>query len=538
MPAPARVKPSMGCAYAIFLLLGLIGVPFLWAAGDGFVRGKTMESMVPGVIGAILCTAGLLYVRHARGLGRRFDAEERRRAEFPNEPWKWRDEWLDPVIKSKDAAGVGLAWFLAVCVGGMSVAVVYALTTKPDVPKPAYLMLLVPVVGVALLVSALYKTLQWRKFGSPRLILSTLPGSIGGYLGGVIEVRAAVVPETDAGLALRCIRRVTTGSGKNRSTSEHVVWEREERIAAEKWMTALGRTEIPVLFHIPAGQAATDLDTPDNQLIWRLTASAAVPGVDFSTTFEVPVFNTGETAPPPAPNEPALDVYRPQRIDQAALAQAGISRTNDGWKFDPAQLWAPKGISAAVAGALTWVLWSFIGHQVHWVPWTVTALFAWLAWLSTLNFWCARSEMRIEADQLVLREATWHGMRERRVRRADVADIRAERTMNIGVTSYYRLLLVGRGADASTPAAPNEPFATRKVRYEIRRLGRELGVDRPEQMGARGAELARQLAALPRFEICIAKHVRGSALAEAVRRMVLADVRGSREPVAAQPAAG
>lgn len=522
----------MGCAYVIVLVLAGIGLWMVGAATDTYfrrsrVRGKTIAQ---AVVGVAFCSAAGAYVWYARRSVRAFEAEERRRSEFPHQPWKWRKQWSEPVIKSKDGAEAALAWLVAIFVSGVSAPVVTAVITQPNIPKAVYLALVFPVAGLLLLARAIYKTLQWRKFGPTRLVLSTIPGSIGGYVGGVIEVPARVALEHDAALTLRCIRRVTTGSGKNRSTSETVLWEREERIPAEKWLSGAGQTEIPVLFHTPADQPPTDLDTPNNQVIWRLTAVAATPGIDFETTFEVPVFATGDTAPPPEAGGPALNVYRSPDAP-TDLGSAGVTHDPTGWKFEPRQLGVHKGVSAGVAVALTGLLGLFAGQNVHGAAWLVTAFMALLAWALAADLWFSRTELRIDGDEIVVRQWHWRGVREQRVRRADVADVRADKTMRTGATQYYRLLLIGRGADPAGPALPDEPFRTRKVRYELRQLSPDLGSARPQQMG-QATELIRQLGELPRFEIAFAKHVRGKHVAEAVRQMVMSEVRGNRQPVA------
>lgn len=531
MPATSRVKPSMGCAYVIVLLLGGLGIGMLIAAGNTYVRrGRMRDSTkVQAATGFALCVAAAGYMRFARKAVRKFEDEERRRTEFPEQPWKWRLEWCEPAIKSKDGAGVAHMWLAAALVCGISGPVAYAIVTDPAVPKPVYLVLFFPVIGVALLGNAIYRTLQWRKFGPTRLVLSTVPGSIGGYLGGVIEVPARVALERDASLVLRCIRRVTTGSGKQRQTTEDILWEREERIPAEKWLSGGGRTEIPVLFHIPERQPSTDLDTRNHQIIWRLSASAATPGVDFATAFDVPVFATGDTAPPPEAGGPALDVYRSPGVDED-LGAAGVTREGAAWRFEPRQLAVHKGASAAVALALTGLLGLFAGQNVHWAAWLVTAFLALLAWALAADLWFSRSELRIDGEEIVVREWRWRGLRERRVRRADVVDVRADETMRSGAAQYHRLLLVGRGADPAGAPLPDEPFRTRKVRYELRQLTGNPGADQPPRM-ARATELVRELSTLPRFEIAFAKHVRGKRVAETVRQMIAAEIRGARQPV-------
>lgn len=531
MATTGRVKPSLGCGYLVAAILFLFGAG-LAAAGVSKYRDVgerwTGEVVALAVLGGAFLAGGGAYVIYARRSVREHEAEERRRQQFPREPWKWRKEWLGPAIASKDAAGVGLHWFLAVMVCGISAPAAYGILTKPDVPKPAYLALIFPVIGVWLLWQAVYKTIQWRKFGRTSFLPTSLPGAIGGYLGGVIQVPARVALEKDARLTLRCVRRVTTGSGKNRRTTETTVWEREERIPAEKWQTGPGGTDIPVLFHIPAGQPATDLEVPDNQVVWRLAAQAAVPGVDFETTFEVPVFETGETAPAPEPGAPLLESYRAQVLDSTELARAGIRRGAGTWIFDTTHLLGTKLFSGTFAVGLTVLLVSFWRGGAHPIAWIVTGLFALIAWVMAVDVWFGRCELRIEGGDVVVREARLRGTRERRVAWADVADVRTEKSMGVGTQQYYRLVLAGRGVGRGTAARADEPFRARKIRFQLEQLGRELGTNDPQKMGPRGADLLRQLAEAPAFEIPIARHVPGPALAEAVKAMVLAEVRGGQ----------
>ena len=85
---------------------------------------------------------------------------------------------------------------------------------------------------------------------------------------------------------LSCVRPRTTGSGKNRSTPETVLWQ-------DQHQTAGGMTDaIAVRFAIPADRRATDDTDPDDQIVWRLNTRAELPGVDFAAQFEVPVFKT------------------------------------------------------------------------------------------------------------------------------------------------------------------------------------------------------------------------------------------------------
>ena len=93
-------------------------------------------------------------------------------------------------------------------------------------------------------------------------------------------------------VALSCIRRVTTGSGRNRSTTETVLWQDERRVTGDRRRRAGGIRD-------PADAMPCD---PTRAVRPRRsggsTVSAEVPGVDYAATFEVPVFRTAASDQP------------------------------------------------------------------------------------------------------------------------------------------------------------------------------------------------------------------------------------------------
>jgi hypothetical protein len=302
----------MGGAYVLMVILGAVALGLLFLA-QHFHR--LTGSVTPAVIvlyalGLGVAGLTLLYQRYARRVVHEADAEEARRAQFPDQPWKWKTEWQKPFIDSQSkTTAIGL-WIFAIFWNAISIPAAWIILHDAHREKAANLILIFPLVGGLMLWGAIYQTVRWRKFGRTRFVPSQIPGAIGGYLGGVIEVPARVMPVADARLMLKCVCRETRGTGKQRRTTEVVRWEHEENIAREKWVSGFGGTSIPVLFYIPATCAATDDSDSNNEIVWRLSAEVAVPGVDFATTFKVPVYVTGETAPPPEPGQPLLEEYR------------------------------------------------------------------------------------------------------------------------------------------------------------------------------------------------------------------------------------
>lgn len=62
-----------------------------------------------------------------------------------------------------------------------------------------------PLVGIGLLIWAIRTTLEWRRFGQTLLTLDPYPGSIGGHVGGFIEVPIRFLETQIFKLDLLCV---------------------------------------------------------------------------------------------------------------------------------------------------------------------------------------------------------------------------------------------------------------------------------------------------------------------------------------------
>jgi hypothetical protein len=249
-------------------------------------------ALVFGAIGFGMLIGGLMSYKTSR-------AEAALAAAHPNTPWMWKTDW---------AAGSMVSSSKGVMVAALLLAVFWNVVTAPlwlVLPgeilnkghRWALLGLLFPAIGLALIGWAVYSFLRWRKFGQSVFQMASVPGVVGGQLAGVVRTSAKIRPEDGFHLLLRCVRRITTGSGKQRSTVEHTLWEDEGTVMHELLEDQAEVSAIPVEFQIPFDCQPSDGRNSDDQTIWRLTASAAVPGIRYSATFEVPVFRTADSDP-------------------------------------------------------------------------------------------------------------------------------------------------------------------------------------------------------------------------------------------------
>jgi len=216
--------------------------------------------------------------------------------QHPDEPWRWRREWEAGVISAGTKGKmVGMFIFAAFWNLISSPMLFFVPGEVRDGNYAALLGLLFPLVGVGLIVAALRLALLWRRYGVTVFEMASVPGVVGGSLQGRIRIPTVVMADEDASITLECVNRRTTGSGKNRSTSENILWHADTAIPRNGLEQEARATLLPIDFAIPADQPPTDDSNSNDQILWRLRAKIATAGVDFAADFEVPVFRTAKS---------------------------------------------------------------------------------------------------------------------------------------------------------------------------------------------------------------------------------------------------
>ena len=218
---------------------------------------------------------------------------------FPDQPWYQKEEWREGIIKCTGKAGMIFAIIFATFWNAIAFPVpIIILFKEAKKSEPAiFFILLFPLVGLFLIIWAVYAIVKWRKFGESYLRMDSVPGVIGGKLSGKVCTTVNIIPEDGFHIRLECVNRYETGSGKNRSTRENILWESEQIIERELLYQDLTRSEIPILFAIPFSERPTDESNSRNEIIWKIKVEAAVSGIDYSSEFEIPVFKTAESSP-------------------------------------------------------------------------------------------------------------------------------------------------------------------------------------------------------------------------------------------------
>jgi hypothetical protein len=220
------------------------------------------------------------------------------------QPWLGRRDWASRRLRDSAGRealrtwGFGLAFGIPALATGVLIAWVVA-------NEDNYRILLatpLPLAGIYMLIRAVQATLRCFRWGSSTFELETLPGVVGHGLSGTLRTRARAAGNEPFRATLSCLRLINSGNAQ--APSERLLWQQELRVVGRSERDgAGGRTIVPLAFTIPGHVEPTDADNSFNQIVWRLAVTLEMPGVDYRTSFEVPVFRTAASATPKATAE-------------------------------------------------------------------------------------------------------------------------------------------------------------------------------------------------------------------------------------------
>ncbi len=440
---------SAGCVILFLLPFAGVGAFTAALAVQRAVERNWNEAFFFALFGLVFGGVGFGGIAAALAGRRKLVAQAAVQASHPDSPWLWRPDWASGRIVDSSRTVVFTAWALAAFWNLVSFPTAFvAVRTAIQEGKPAaFLALLFPLVGIGLVVWAVRATLRYRKYGVSRLELSGVPAVIGRSLIGMVRAPASIRPEAGFDVSLTCVRRVTRGGGKNRSTSESIIWQEERRVAGEPRRTAAAmETHIPIAFRLPADAIPCDDTDSDNRVLWRLQLSASVPGVDYESRFEVPVFRTPLSDQPLSPDEERLvqEVASEIEFRQPADSRIVVTSSRRGTEILFSAARNPGVATSVTFFLLIWL--GCIALQIYFraplVFPIVTGLFGLLILISVLDLWFQVSRVRAEPGILTWASGYFFPGGERTIEASDVADVTASVGMQAGTTVYYDVAVV------------------------------------------------------------------------------------------------
>lgn len=406
------------------------------------------------VFSLVFVLAGAAILASALALRKKSRATAEAVAAHPDEPWRWRKDWATGHIASSSRSSAKFLWGFGLFWTLMCIPLLFILPdalAKGD--RNILIALVFPAIGLGLLAAATLKTLRNAKYGESIFQLASSSGILGGPLAGVVHSSRHIQPEDGFRLTLTCVRRVTTGSGKNRRTREDILWQETRTVQRELMDRDFSRTAIPVMFHLPYDATPTSIAGEAAPVIWRLRAEAATPGLDYQADFEVPVFKTAASSPDYVPDDGKLAPYLEPPDPERDLAAEKILLYPGQGSGLVAEFPAARHPGAAASLSLFLLLWiGAILLQVHFgAPWIFPALSALVGlfllygaldlWLRSVRIACGRGRLDVQSG--------WPGLsRNRNLSAADIERFDILRGMQSGRTVYHDLAI--RTADGKT----------------------------------------------------------------------------------------
>lgn len=374
------------------------------------------------------------------------------RKQHPESPWLWRDDWARGRIRSSATSTMMIVWPAALLWNGLTFVTMSM--AWDDLSRDlfqrknpmALIALLFPLVGMGLVLWAIRATLQWRKYGVSVFEMASVPGILGGSLRGVVRTRVPLWPERGIHATLACIRQITIGSGRERRTTEYILWQDERIIGRDDIIRDPAESLIPIAFDIPSSPPATDDERPGGRILWRLSVTAKVPGVDYCAHFEVPVFATASSqamtldADVPLPHRPELE--SPTRSPHTPIRLGPT--TGGGMMFVFPPRWSPKIVLLLLVVLLGWsgILTLIWRSGAPLLVIIVAGVFDILLVFALLITFFRSDRVTIEGDTVRI-EHRFLGLKIARTMPChQITDVRPLPISRLGNTSYYNIRII------------------------------------------------------------------------------------------------
>ena len=223
-------QTGAGCLFLFALPFAGFGVFALIQAFREWNNGKLKDAAMIGLFGLVFSCVGFGLMFGARFGAKKIKQLAEQKAIHPDQPWLWREDWAAGRVKWSGGQSAAISWVFAVFWNVISIIITVVIVPQEwHKGHPVVLLvLLFPLIGLAMLVTAVRNTFAWRRFGQCVFEMAAVPAALGGTLEGMIQTGTRLSLEHGLHLRLSCIRRTTTGTGKNRHTTEEILWQDEK----------------------------------------------------------------------------------------------------------------------------------------------------------------------------------------------------------------------------------------------------------------------------------------------------------------------
>lgn len=416
-----------------------------------------LKAIFPLAFGGFGVAVLLLGRRHKK----RADDAPASSGNAPHEPWRQRQQWQSSTLLDAGRSSWITALVMALIWNAISLPLLFLLPDEIRAGNHAALLgLLFPLIGVGLMVWAVRNWRRWRRYGQSRLHLDAMPVALGGVLRATLEIPAKL-SSRQLHVQLLCLHRTVSGTGKNRHSSESMLWENRYDVPLQAGSS--GTRSARVVIPLPDNQPESVWQNERSTVIWHLSANASEPGVDYASEFELPVFAvdteplSGEVNSDLPPEQPGL--WRDTGVQHAYTSQ--------GQRFYwPRYRLLSAGLWTLLAALLFGGIGVFMLLQQAWLMGGVFTLVALPILWGAITMLFQRSEIIIGQGQCRYSHGVFAG--EKVLPLAEVRQLTHQRSGSIGKRTFYRLDVQLWGSERSIHLAdwlPGERQTTALVQH-------------------------------------------------------------------------
>jgi len=370
------------------------------------------------------------------------------------EPWLSRKAWSSPEVYSGAKAGMVIMWVFAVVFTGFGAVIIFAAhdDLSDKLRHGEYLVLLAglfPLVGLFMLAQAIRATRDWMRYGRTPLHLDPYPGSIGGQMGGYIDLALPYASQNRFEVSLALYRRETRRSGKESRTSESVIWQSRVPVHTEDCVLKGAKRGTRLRLQIDVPEGLSESETPDNDYhLWRLSVKALDKSARFQRQWEIPMFATATRAREQLPAV-ALAEHESAQLDALQELTAMSQEGDTLWmRFTPANT-RKLSIMMTVFGAIFFGIGAGMTQADFGGRWLFVVVFGLVGGLILFSgVYGLGKELRVGiSPRRITTRRFWFGLglgnREYDRALADAIALKASGSMSSGqeTIQYYRLRL-------------------------------------------------------------------------------------------------
>lgn len=337
------------------------------------------------IFATVFGAVGLGIIAGNRMVLKQSKSEAKLKAKYPEEPWKWKQDWLDGSIFPKRQvhrvfAFVAVWWNIAAmpswCIG------IYQLLLGD---AWALIALISPAIGIILGLILVRNLLASRR--GPVSFEMSKHGVVGGPFSGVLHVPFASKIPQGVKAKLVCVRKIARGEDSHETTMNH----QEAVFAKDLAEHDNTMTVLPIVFAVPFNAPPTDMGEQETADTWYLRVRASSPKI--SEEFEVPVFKTDESRPDFKLDESLTESYQlegsSEKVKEDIIESIGVrvGKNSSGFQEVTFPMFRSR-MGSTILIAFTsgfWAVAIFLFVQSMWIFFAFVVLFALLISYVTLD---------------------------------------------------------------------------------------------------------------------------------------------------------